>query len=599
MSKILDQKLKKMSEDKQLLWTLRHTAEHVLHTALQNIYPSMKKAMGPATDEGYYHDFDSDKKVTDLDFPKIEKEMKRIIDMNLPMVQKFIEEEEARKIFRNNPYKLEWVDQIKSRGEKFSIYKIGDIDTDLCSGPHVKSTGEIKAFKLLKVAGAYWHGDEKNKMLTRIYGTCFPTKEELDHYLWQIDEAKKRDHKKLGQMQELFIFADEVGSGLPIYLPKGATIRRLIEEYIYKEKSKRDYLFVWTPHIARSQLYVTSGHWKKYDAMFNPMKLDDEEYVLKAMNCPHHFQIYLSRQRSYRDLPFRIAENGTVYRYEKSGVLNGLFRVRSATIDDTHTFVRHDQIEDEYKRILNLIRLFFQDFGFTKYKMRVSVRDAKNKSKYMGDDRLWKKAEDAIKNVAQKSGLEWYLGHGEAAFYGPKLDIMIEDALGREWQCSTIQLDFVQPINFDMNYTDEHGNLQKPAVLHIAILGSIERFLGILIEHHAGKLPLWIAPVQVAIVPIADRHAAHATIVCQELHKAGIRVSADLKNGSMQSKIREATLQKVPFMGIIGDQEIKKSQGLPIKDVYITVRSLDGKDVKQQKLSEFIDSIKQEIEKKH
>ncbi len=595
MSKILDEKLDKMSEDKQSLWALRHTAEHVLHTALQNIYPSMKKAMGPATEEGFYHDFDLDIKIADSDFPRIEKEMKRIIDLNLPMIHEFVEEVEARKIFKNNPYKLEWVDQIKSRGEKFSIYKIGNIDCDLCSGPHVKSTGEVKVFKLLKVAGAYWHGDEKNKMLTRIYGTCFSSKEALEHYLWQLEEAKKRDHRKLGHELKLFMLKPEIGSGFPIYLPNGYLLRESLERWIIEEKKKRGYKFVWTPHIAKSDLYKRSGHWQKYEAMFNPMKLDGEEYVAKPMNCPHHFQVYLDTPRSYRDLPLRIAENATVYRFEKAGELNGLLRVRALTQDDTHTFVRESQIAEEIAKVLELTLHIFKIFNFTKVKARISTSDKSHPEKYLGDKNSWIKAEKALEDSLKKGELDYFIGVGEAAFYGPKIDIIVNDALGREWQLTTVQLDFNQPVNFDMKYTNEEGKEERPAVLHIAIFGSFDRFIAILIEHYAGKFPLWLAPVQLKIIPIADRHVDTANTIKTALSMGGIRVEIDDRNESMQSKIRDATLQKVPFMGIIGDKENENSKGLGQK---ITVRGREGENLGQLTIEKLLSKFKTDIEKK-
>lgn len=578
---------------------LRHTAAHLLAKSVKELYPGAKNAIGPAIEHGFYQDFDMGKyKISDEDLPKIEQKMRE----NLPSWTHFVFNEitlsDARKLFKDNPYKVEMAEEFAKGGKKLLTNDPGNF-LDLCKMGHVENPSrELKHFKLLKVTGAYWRGDEKNKMLTRIYGTAFQTKKELEKYLWQQEEALKRDHKKIGREQELFIISEDVGPGFPIFLPQGALLRRIIEDYIIAVKRARNYQFVWSPHIARSKLYMTSGHWKKYDAMFNPMKLDEEEYVLKAMNCPHHFQVYLSKPRSYRDLPLRIAENGTVYRYEKSGVLNGLFRVRALTIDDTHTFVRHDQIEEEYKKVLDLIRKIMSDFGFSKYKMRVSVRDEKHKEKYMGNEKLWNIAEKAIKNVAQKSGIPWYEGPGEAAFYGPKLDLMFEDALGREWQCSTAQLDFVQPENFDMHFIDNKGKTARPAILHIAILGSVERFMGILIEHYGGKFPSWLSPVQLKIIPISDRHNEFANRIKNIMSENGLRIEVDDRNETMQGKIRDATLQKVPYMGIIGDKEMEKSGIDKPEGTYISVRSRDGKNLGQIDLAKLINKLKVEIEKK-
>ncbi|MCL4339480.1 threonine--tRNA ligase [Patescibacteria group bacterium] len=578
---------------------LRHTAAHLLAKSVKELYPGAKNAIGPAIEHGFYQDFDMGKyKISDEDLPKIEQRMRE----NLPSWTHFVFNEitlsEARKLFKDNPYKVEMAEEFAKGGKKLLTNDPGNF-LDLCKMGHVENPSkELNHFRLLKVAGAYWRGNEKNKMLTRIYGTAFPTKEALDKYVWQQEEALKRDHKKIGHEQELFIISDEVGPGLPIFLPQGAILRHIIEEYIRREKEKRNYQFVWTPHIARSKLYMKSGHWKKYDAMFNPMKLDDEEYVPKAMNCPHHFQVYLSKPRSYRDLPLRVAENGTVYRYEKSGVLNGLFRVRCLTIDDTHTFVRHDQIGEEYENVLVLIKDIMSDFGFNKYKMRVSLRDEKHKGKYMGNEKLWNKAEDAIKTVAENSGIEWYEGPGEAAFYGPKLDLMFEDALGREWQCATAQLDFVQPENFDMHYTDENGKLVRPAILHIAILGSVERFMGIIIEQFGGKFPVWLAPTQLKIIPIADRHKEFAAKIYKITSQNSIRTELDDRNETMQAKIRDATLQKVPYMGIIGDKEMEKSGIDKPEGMFLSVRSRDGKNLGQIDVAQLINKLKVEIEKK-
>lgn len=601
MSHILDEKLNTLSKEERALWELRHTAEHVLHQAVKELYPSIHLAMGPATDEGFYFDFDNTPankeavKISEDDFPAIEKRMQEIIDKNLPMIRQEISVDEAKKLFSDNPYKMEWIDSIEKRGENVTIYWTGEPGkpgsmVDLCGGPHVDSTGKVKAFKLLSVAGAYWHGDEKNKMLTRIYGTAFASKEELEKYLWQKEEAKKRDHKKLGKELELFLLSPSVGPGFPLYMPKGFLLRRELERWVTAEKEKRGYQFVWTPHIGKSDLYKQSGHWQKYDAMFNPMKLDEDEYVVKPMNCPHHFQIYLERPRSYREFPLRIAENATVYRFEKAGEVNGLLRVRSLTQDDSHIFVRHNQIAEEIDRILDLTFHIFEMFGFSEIRSRISVHDPKSPDKYLGNPKTWNEAEKALVEAVKRRNVEYFVGEGEAAFYGPKIDIMVKDALGREWQLTTCQLDFVQPENFDMKYVNEAGQEERPAVLHVAILGSYDRFIGILIEHFAGAFPLWLAPVQMVIIPIAERHNEAAKALVEEFKRSDIRVEVDNRSESMQAKIRTATLQKVPYMGIIGDKEVS--------DRTISVRTRKGEDLKALDVAGFLSRLHNEIETK-
>ena len=595
MSQLLDQKLDKLSKEQLHLWKLRHTAEHVLHQAIKQLYPSIHLAMGPATEEGFYFDFDPSPngkpavQISEADFPRIEKHMQQIIDKDLPLIRQEISPQQAKKLFADNPYKQEWIQEIESRGEPVSIYWTGEPDqpgsmVDLCSGPHAKSTGQVKAFKLLSVAGAYWRGDEKNKMLTRIYGTAFPTQKELDQYLWQQEEAKKRDHRKIGQQQDLFLVSQDIGGGLPIFTPKGKLLRDAVENFIINLKKQRGYQFVWTPHIARSEVYKTSGHWQKYDAMFSPMQLDEEEYVLKPMNCPHHFQIFLNRPRSYRELPFRIAENGTCYRYEKSGELNGLLRVRSVTVDDTHTFVRHDQIASEIDAVLDLVETAFKRLGFSDYHARISIRDLKNQDKYLGKPEIWKKAEESLITAAKNRGMSYFIGAGEAAFYGPKIDVMVKDSLGREWQLSTCQLDFNQPENFDMNYIGEDGQPHRPAILHIAILGSLERFLGVLIEHYAGAFPVWLSPVQVAILPISEKQSAYAQKIHQALVGQGIRVELHDQAEPLQKRIRQAELQKIPYMLILGGRETTSDT--------ISVRERGEKDLGSMPLEKFLDLLR-------
>ncbi len=591
MSKILDEKLEKMGKDEQQLWALRHTAEHVLHTAMQNLYPKLKKAMGPATTEGFYHDFDLDQKISEADFPKIEKEMQRLINADLSMVQEYISVDEAKKIFKDNPYKLDWIKSIQERGEKVSIYKMGDEDLDLCSGPHLKSTGEIKAFKLLSMAGAYWHGDEKNKMLTRIYGTAFASKEGLDHYLWQLEEAKKRDHRRLGRELGLFIIPEEVGPGLLIWMPKGAVIRREIEKFIVEEQTKRGYQHVYSPHIGRKSLWVTSGHWDLYrDKMYSPMKIDKEDYLVKPMNCPMHMMVYKSEIRSYKDLPVRIAENATVYRYEQTGELSGMVRVRYITQDDSHIFCREDQVISEFVNVIDYTMFLMKTFKITDYYLRLSLRDPKNKDKYLGNDKIWEEAQEKIEEAIKKTGLPVVKAEGEAAFYGPKLDVMVKDSLGREWQCGTVQVDFMLPERFKLEYVDKDGQVKRPALIHRAPLGSLERFVGLLIEHYGGNFPAWLSPVQVAVIPIAERHLLYAQEVAQKLKDEGLRVELDRRNETMQEKIRVWALQKVPYMVIIGDKEEKN------KD--ISIRARRDKVLGQKNLSEFLSIITEEIRSK-
>ncbi len=591
MSKKLDEKLESLNEKQRKLISLRHTTEHVLHTAMQNLYPNLKKAMGPATDDGFYFDFDLDEKVTESDFPKIEEEMKKLISMNLPMNQKIIGYYEAKNIFKDNPYKLEWVEDIKSRGEELSVYEMGDKDLDLCSGPHLKSTGEIGAFKLLSVAGAYWHGDEKNKMLTRIYGTTFPTLEELDKYLKQQEEARKRDHKKIGKELDLFTFSDLVGAGLPLYTPKGAIIRRLLNEYIEELQSKQGYEQVWTNQFARAELFKISGHYDKYkDSMFRVVSnYSDEEYFLKPMNCPQHTQIYASRQRSYRDLPIRITDFAMLYRDEKPGELSGLARVRSFSQDDCHIFCREDQIDTEIDTALDMIKKVMNTFGF-KYKYRLSTRDKNHPEKYLGDPKTWDKVEKWAEVIMKRNNIEYFDGPGEAAFYAPKMDLIATDALGREWQLSTVQIDFVMPQRFNLEYVNVKGKKVCPVMLHRAIIGSPERFIMVLLEQFSGNLPTWLNPIQVKVVPITDRVMDYANNVFEKLKNENLRVELDQRNETLGSKIRDAQKEKVSYMIIVGDKE-KETET-------ISERGRSGKDYGQIKLDVFINDIKEEIENK-
>jgi threonyl-tRNA synthetase len=572
---------------------IRHTLAHLLAQASIEHYPKAQLTLGPAIDNGFYYDIDfGTDKINDENLVIIEKTMKK----NLPSWKEFTHKEvnvdEAKKIFEGNVYKLELIDEIISRGEKITLYTCGDF-TDLCRGGHTENPSkEISpdSFKLERVAGAYWRGDEKNKMLTRIYGLAFNTKEELNEYIIQIEEAKKRDHKKIGKELGLFTVSELVGKGLPMYLPKGNIIRTELERFIRKEKEDLGYSFVTIPHIARKELYIRSGHMGKYDAMMPTMTDENgDEFVMKAMNCPHHFEIYNAEPHSYRDLPLRLAENTTVYRNEKSGELSGLLRVKNLTQDDTHHFIRVDQIESEIEMIFGLMKKVYKIFNFNEYKVEISVRDLKNKDKYFGSDEVWKNAENILIESAKKRGFNYSVEEGEAAFYGPKIDIKVKDSIGREWQLTTIQLDFNQPENFEMDYIGEDGKKHRVVVLHVAIFGSFERFMGVMIEHFAGSFPLWLSPIQVVIIPISEKQKEYAEGVYNKLKESGIRVKLDDSNESLGKRIRNAKMQKVPYLIVIGDKE--KEAGT------ITV---EGRTEKLEgiTLEKFLEKIKKEIAEK-
>ena len=594
MSKKLDDKFSKLDESAQKLLKIRHTTEHVLHTAMQNLYPELKKAMGPATDDGFYFDFDLDKKVTETDFPRIEKEMKRIIKTGAKMVRQEIRVKDAKKLFSSNPYKVDWINEIAERGESYSTYQMVAsngkvIDQDLCSGPHLDSLSEIGAFKLLSVAGAYWHGDEKNKMLTRIYGTAFSSKKELDDYIFNIEEAKKRDHRKLGKDLELFTFSNDVGQGLTIWLPNGSIMRREIENYMVKEQTKMGYKHVYSPHIGQKSLWEKSGHWDLYrEKMYSPMDVDGIEYLVKPMTCPMHIQTYEFKPRSYRDLPFRIAEVASVYRYEQSGELSGLLRVRSFTQDDAHIFGTPEQVVDEFLSVFSFIQRLYKSFGFTSYRVRLGVRS--KKEKYLGDDSLWKKAQDKAISALKKVGADYFISEGDAAFYGPKADFLIKDALGREWQCGTVQIDFMLPERFGLKYTDHEGKEKTPIMVHRAPLGSLERFLAILIEQYAGAFPLWLSPLQVMVLPISEKYLDYAKTVVSKLSEKDLRVELDISSESVGKKIRNAETKKIPYMLVVGEKE--QDEGT------VAVRSRGVKEQKILKVEEFVSEALDRINRK-
>lgn len=587
MSKLQDEKMEKMTPKERELWALRHTAEHILHTAMQNLYPKLKKAMGPATDEGFYFDFDLPEKISESDFPKIEKEIKRLIDADLPVVQEHITVEKAREYFKNNPYKLEWVDVIEQRGEKVSIYRIGDVDMDLCSGPHVDSTGKIKAFKLLSVAGAYWHGDEKNKMLTRIYGTAFPTQEELDKYLNLLEESKKRDHKKLGVELDLFTFSELVGPGLPLWTPKGTTLRDQLDNFVWELRREHGYQKVEIPHITKKDLYEKSGHWDKFkDELFKIDTREGHVFAMKPMNCPHHTQIYNHLKRSYRDLPQRYANTTMVYRDEQTGELSGLSRVRCITQDDAHVFCRKSQIKEEIYKIWDVVERFYAAAGF-ELKLRVSLHDPSHMEKYLGSEDSWKDAESILIDTAKSKGIEYFEASGEAAFYGPKLDFMSRDSLGREWQLATIQLDYNMPERFDLTCINEEGKDERVVMIHAAIMGSIERYLSILIEHFAGAFPVWLSPVQIKVIPVSDKVLDYATAVNRHLQDVVLRTELDDRNEKLGAKIRDAQIQKIPYMIIIGQKEQESGN--------ISLRLRDERDLGQMNIGEFIQTVKNKV----
>ena len=585
--------------DNKLLDNLRHSCAHLLAKSVKDLWPGTHNGIGPSIENGFYQDFDfGETKISESDLPKIEEKMRQILPMWKSFTYNEVTLAEAKKLFKENPYKIEMAEEFAKGGKKLMTNNPGNF-LDLCKMGHVEHPDkELTHFKLLSVAGAYWRGSEKNKMLTRIYGTCFPTAKELEDFLLRQDEAKKRDHKKISKELELFLISPSVGSGFPLYMPKGALLKRLLENWLIEEKEKRGFQFVWTPHIGKSDLYKQSGHWQKFDAMFNPMKVDDDEYVLKPMNCPHHFQIFNVRPRSYRELPLYLAENATVYRYEKAGELNGLFRVRALTQDDTHAFVRDQDISAEIQKVIDLTFHVYETFGFKNYKARISVRDPKNPDKYLGEVKNWDRAEKALVDAMKSQDVEYFVAEGEAAFYGPKIDVMVKDSLGREWQLTTVQLDFVQPENFDMKYINENGKEERPAVLHVAILGSVDRFFGILIEHFAGAFPVWLAPVQLTLIPIADRHQKAANILRDELKTQRIRVDVDDRQESMQSKIRQATLQKVPLLGIIGDKEITLDN-LNYKNINVNLRSRDGKNLGVYNFDKLLSFLKLEIDNKN
>jgi threonyl-tRNA synthetase len=562
---------------------MRHSAAHIMAEAVLKLFPDAKLGIGPPIDTGFYYDFELPRPLTPEDLPKIEALMQHRIASNVPFIREEISKEEARRLFAHQPYKLELIEEIE--GEQVSLYRHGDF-VDLCQGPHVERTGQVGAFKLLSVAGAYWRGDERRPMLQRIYGALFETQEELEQYLHRLEEAQRRDHRRLGRELDLFSFHEEYGPGLVFWHPKGARVRAIIEDFWRQEHYRRGYELVYTPHIGKASLWQTSGHLDFYaENMYPPMDIDGQLYYLKPMNCPFHIQIYKSRVRSYRELPIRLAELGTVYRYERSGVLHGLLRVRGFTQDDAHIFCRPDQVEGEVEACLDFMLLFFDAFGFRDFRVYLAVRD--QEGSYAGSQEDWEMAQTVLRRVIEARGLPYEVDVGGAVFYGPKIDVKLVDVLGREWQCTTIQFDFNLPERFDLTYVASDGARQRPYMVHRAMLGSMERFLGVLIEHYGGAFPLWLAPVQAVVIPIADRHQEYAQQVASRLRQAGLRVEVDARPERMQAKIRDAQLQKVPYMLIVGDREARAGA--------VAVRLRTGQDLGSVPLEDFIRRVQDEV----
>lgn len=576
----------------EALEVLRHSTAHLMAHAIKRLYGNVKFGVGPVIEGGFYYDFDIDQNISSDDFEQIEKTMKQIVNENMKIERKVVSRDEAKELFSNDEYKLELIDAIPE-DENVTLYSQGDF-TDLCRGVHVPSTAKIKEFKLLSTAGAYWRGDSNNKMLQRIYGTAFFDKKELKAHLQMLEERKERDHRKIGKELELFTNSQLVGAGLPLWLPNGATIRREIERYIVDKEVSMGYDHVYTPVLANVDLYKTSGHWDHYqEDMFPPMQLDEtESMVLRPMNCPHHMMIYANKPHSYRELPIRIAELGTMHRYEASGAVSGLQRVRGMTLNDSHIFVRPDQIKEEFKRVVNMIIDVYKDFGFEDYSFRLSYRDPEDKEKYFDDDDMWNKAENMLKEAADELGLSYEEAIGEAAFYGPKLDVQVKTAMGKEETLSTAQLDFLLPERFDLTYIGQDGEHHRPVVIHRGVVSTMERFVAFLTEETKGAFPTWLAPKQVQIIPVnLDLHYDYARQLQDELKSQGVRVSIDDRNEKMGYKIREAQMQKIPYQIVVGDKEVENNQ--------VNVRQYGSQDQETVEKDEFIWNLVDEIRLKN
>jgi threonyl-tRNA synthetase len=577
--------LKKMTKEERLE-RMRHSAAHIMAEAVLEMFPEAKLGIGPPIDTGFYYDFELPRPLSTEDLPVIEEKMRARINSDVPFEPSAISKDEARKLFADQPYKIELIDGIEDA--EVGLYRQGEF-LDLCQGPHVERTGAVPAFKLMSVAGAYWRGDEHNPMLQRIYGALFDTKEELDAYLEQLEEAMRRDHRRLGKDLDLFSFHEEYGPGLVYWHPKGGRIRTLIEDFWREEHYKHGYEQVFTPHIGKSTLWETSGHLDFYaENMYSPMDIDGQDYYAKPMNCPFHIQIYKNALRSYRELPIRMGELGTVYRYERSGVLHGLLRVRGFTQDDAHIFCRPDQVKAEIEGCVDFMMVFLNAFGFDKFHVYLATRDTSGK--YAGSLEDWGMATNVLRDVIQERGLPHDIDEGGAVFYGPKIDVKMIDALGREWQCTTIQFDFNLPERFDVSYIGEDGQAHRPYMVHRALLGSMERFFGVLVEHYAGAFPMWLAPVQATVIPIADRHNDYAEKVAGQLRGAGLRVEVDERNERMQAKIRDAQLHKVPYMLVVGDREAEAGAA--------AVRSRDAGDLGPRPIADIIERMRKEVEER-
>lgn len=570
--------------------TLNHSCAHVLAQAVKHLYPQAKFWVGPVVEEGFYYDIDlGDQTISDDDLPKIEKEMKKICKDGKRIVRHEVSKEEALEEFKDDEYKLDLIDGLEDG--TITTYSQGDF-TDLCRGPHVETVKLCKNFKLIKHSGAYWKGDKNNKVLQRIYGVCFPTKEELEAHIQLLEEAKERDHRKLGKELGIFMFADIVGKGLPMWLPNGFTVRRLLSDYIMNKELELGYEHVMTPSLGNVKLYKKSGHWAHYkDDMFPAMELDDEAYVLRPMNCPHHMVMYKSTLHSYRDLPVRIAEIANDFRFEASGALTGIERARAFTQNDSHIFCRPDQIAQEFKNVAHLILDVYKDFGFKDYSFRLSLRDKNNKEKYFGNDELWEKSENELREVLKEMDVEFYEAEGEAAFYGPKLDVQVKSALGHDVTLSTIQLDYQLPERFELTYVDENGDKVRPVVIHRAILGSLDRFVAFLLEETKGNLPLWLAPTQVQVIPVKlEYHDEYAKEVVAKLRKAHFRVNNDNRDEKLGYRIREAQLKKIPYQLVLGDNE--RDNGT------VTYRKHGEKKQTTVTFEEFVELLNTEVENK-
>lgn len=568
------------------LYRLRHSAAHVMAQSVRHLFPEAKLTIGPPTEEGFYYDFDRDTPFTPEDLAALEADMAKSIAANDAFECRPVSREEALALFRDNPYKVELIEEIPE-GDPITVYQNGDF-LDLCRGPHAERTGNIKAVKLLHVAGAYWRGNEKNKQLQRIYGTAFFSQDELDEFLHRLEEARKRDHRRLGRELGIFLLSPLVGPGLPIWLPKGAVLRETLVEFMRDQQRKRGYLPVITPHIAKRELYEKSGHWQAYrESMFPSMIGEhDEEIALKPVNCPFHIQVYGSELRSYRDLPIKLAEFGTVYRWEQSGEVGGLTRVRHITQDDSHIFCRADQLTAEFHDVVDLIMLVLNRLKL-EFRARVGLRDPANAEKYVGTDEAWEEAQTALMEAVRALEMPHEVAEGEAAIYGPKLDFLVKDAIGREWQLGTVQVDYVLPERFGLEYIGEDGQAHRPVMIHRAPFGSLERFVGVLIEHFAGAFPLWLAPVQAVLIPIADRHAEYAGQVKAQLESAGLRVEVDKRGERMQAKIRDAQMQKIPYMLIVGDKEAAAEA--------VGVRSRERGDLGAIPVTQFVEQAQAEL----